>query len=329
MPSVRVVTWPELSESERTSLPAVHVLDGGPIWDEKYLRRIHRGPSPFVDYHAVYAVEKDEVLGFVQVIRTPFRFVGAPRPETVAGLDYVVVRPEALRRGLASQLIQEVHRRERSEGTRWVLLSTRRSWGAHRLYEQLGYRDVYSPVSVLRQVPARAPDRLARGYRIRRARAKDASGLERLLRESERGRSGFVPRSPDSFSWRFRHEWARPRDHHLLLHQGREVGYARISVSPRAVTADEVALTGPDHALPMLLHLEREARGRWLLLQRTTFASDLKGELLARGYRFYPYAHATIMACPIAPGLRGVGAFAPWQATFEDPSFVMHAGDWF
>lgn len=329
MRSVRVVTWPELSEAERASLPAVHVLDGGPIWDEAFLRRVHRGRNPFVDYHAVYAVEKDEVLGFVQVIRTPFRFLGAPRSETVAGLDYVVVRPDALRRGLASRLIQAVHRRERSEGIRWVLLSTRRSWGAHRLYEKLGYRDVYSPVSVLRETSAGSDRRLGRGYRTRRARAQDASELERLLRESERGRSGFVPRTPGSFSWRFRHEWARPRDHLLLLHQGRAVGYARVLLTPRALTADEVVVAGPNHALPMLLLLEREARGRWLLLQRTTFASDLRGELLARGYRFHPLAHATLMACPIAPGLRGSGAFAPWQATFRDPSFVMHAGDWF
>lgn len=326
---MKTKTWPELSPQERQSLPALYVLDGGDTWDDEFLREIHRGPTAFVPYHAVYAVEGGEVLATVQVIRFPFAVRPAGRVLPASGLDYVVTRPDHLRKGLATRLIREVHRREIAAGRRWIFLWTRRSWGAHRAYEKLGYRDVYTPPYALRRVPSAPAPPAPSGYRLRKAKVRDAGLLESILDGCSRGRLGFVPRYRGSFRTRFRLRWCLPQDVRVLLHRGRPVGYVHATRSLRALHVHE-AVVPPAHAQAMLTALERSARGRWLVIGRTNFVVDQRELLRARGYRSYPGTHATLMARPLrrskekaAPGWREL------RGTFSDPRFSLHAGDCF
>jgi GNAT superfamily N-acetyltransferase len=324
---LRTVDWPHLRPETRRGLPPLFVLDGGAPWDDAYLRRIHRAGTNFTPYHAVFALEGTRPLAQAQVIRFSFRFAGEATSRRRSGVDYLVALPGSLRRGLGTRLLREVHRREREAGSDWIFLWTRRSWGAHRLYEKMGYRDVYSPPAAFREIPRSAPD-LPTGFRFRVGAPRDAPLLERLFSRATGDRVGFVPRYPGSFRARFSLEWARAKDHRILLCRGRPVGYARVTTAPRAFVAEEILAVDPTY-VPMLLRgLEHMARGRWLVFSRTTFVSDRKSELLARGYDLFPSSHATLMARPLVSAKAG-GGWAALRRTIEDPRFSLHSGDAF
>jgi GNAT superfamily N-acetyltransferase len=127
---------------------------------------------PTSDYYGVYAVEDDQVLSRVETLQLAFR--GFEGSQTVVGVADVLTRPEGLGRGFARRLLQEVHRRESARGRAWAFLWTHRTWGAHHLYESLGYEDVYSPPTWLRAIPRAMRQAPPAGYRWRSARTRDA-----------------------------------------------------------------------------------------------------------------------------------------------------------
>ncbi len=112
--------------------------------------------------------------------------VGAER---VLGVGDVITNPRDLRHGLATRLMAEVHSRARSDGLRLSFLTTRVSWAAHRAYEKLGYRDVYSAGRALRWVPRSPAVALPRGFSARRGRRSDASALRQSWRRRASGGS--------------------------------------------------------------------------------------------------------------------------------------------
>jgi GNAT superfamily N-acetyltransferase len=324
--TVRVRTLGELTPRQASRIPALFTLDGGEPWDVPQIHKIHRWGANFVPYHGVYATEGDDVLGQIQVIRTPF--TTSRGTFTVSGLDYVVCRPDALRRGLASRLLEEVRRREAAAGMPWIFLWTRRSWGAHRAYEKAGYRDIYSYASAQKGIPRGGAPSAHGGYRWRSVQASDAPLLEGLLRDGSRGRCGFVPRPEGSFRWRFRLGWRRPEDYRLLLHRGRAVGYALVQERTRGKLVSEVVLASPEHQEPMLRSLEGLARGRWLVFVRTSFVRDVQEVLQQRGYDLYPLPHGTLMVRRAARGSTAA-SLAELEQSFRSPRFFCHEGDMF
>jgi len=280
---------------------------------------------PGSDYYAVCAVQDGQVLSRVETLQLTFR--GIEGPQTVAGISDVATRPDGLGRGFARSLLREVHRRELGLGRRWSFLWTHRTWGAHRLYESLGYEDVYSPPNALKEVPRTTRRSPPSGYRWRVAGAGDAERLDGLLHRSTRRRRGFVPRFRGSARIRFRLGWRKPRDHRFLTAGSRAVGYVHLpDTSSWNVTANEVVLTSPDHFGPMLDALEGLARGRWLTIQGTSFVRDAETILAARGYAIYPSSHVVLMAKPLrASASRGEDL----RKVFRDPRFSSHRGDMF
>lgn len=324
---IEVRTFPELTPRQLERFPALFSLDGGyQIWDAREVERIHRAGTAFVDYHALFATEGNDVLAMVQVIRIPF--TSRRGQETVSGLDYVVTRPDAVRRGLASQLIRAVHRREVAAGVHWCFLWTRRSWGAHHGYEKLGYRDVYSPKLAQRHFPGGPRLRMPTGYRWRTVRRSDERLLESLLRRSSQGRLGFVPRIPGSFHWRLHLRWLSLRSVRILSHRGRPVGYAVVQPRTRSVWASDIVVTSPRERVPMLRALQTLAPGRWLVLARSTYVTDCRALLEQQGYDVYPVSHSVLMARPLRPG----GRIGPWpslRAVVRDRRFALQEGDMF
>jgi len=323
--TTRVMTMASLPDSLEPSLAALDWLDNDPPLGAAVLRSARRAGAPLADYIGVVAVDRHEIVARVGVERP--LLTTSEGTERFCAITSVATRPDALRRGLARSLLREVHRRESAEGPRWSLLWTHRTWGAHRLYEQLGYRDVYSPPSALRRIPVRGGHRLARPFALRSANASDAGLLGGILRRATSERLGFLPRHRGSFELRFRLGWRRPQDHHILLEGRRPVGFVHAAQTPRAVLVLEAVVEDPGHATRMLDAVERLARGRWLAFGRTTFVNDAAAALAERGYDRFPRSHTTLMARRLGPH-RARDA-AAWPRLVADPRFSCHGGDMF
>ncbi|MFX1252114.1 MAG: GNAT family N-acetyltransferase [Promethearchaeota archaeon] len=110
----------------------------------KLIRQYDPRPFPFF---ALYASIGGEVAGQVGVFRLPM--VSIEGPEDVGGIWAVCSHPSFERRGIASRLLQEAHERMRTEGLRFSTLGTSKYLVAHPLYYKHGYRDVFSPTSLL------------------------------------------------------------------------------------------------------------------------------------------------------------------------------------
>jgi GNAT superfamily N-acetyltransferase len=322
---MQVFDLDRLPEALLPQLAAFAVSDGDPPQDIRLIRYLQRRGHPASDYWGVYAVEDGEVLSRVETLQLPF--TGRIGRQTVVGISDVLTRPPGVGRGFARALLREVHRREIARGRAWSFLWTHRTWGAHRLYEELGYEDVYSPPHALRRIGRDARREPPGGYRWTEARSSDAGRLERLLHAATDGRLGFVPRSPGSTRTRFLVGWRKPENYRILTAASRPVGYAYVADDSRwNLTVNEVIVTSPDHGAAMLSSLEGSARGRWLTFQGTSFVRDSEAFLRDYGYSVFPASHVVLMAKPLVA--RAVRA-EDLRTVFEDPSFSNHRGDMF
>jgi GNAT superfamily N-acetyltransferase len=307
-------------------LGALNWLDGDPPSDAEFLHRLRKLGAPVSDYQALFAVEGGQVLGKVETAKQSY--VSPAGAEWVVWVSGVETRPDALRRGIARTLLNEVHDRERSAGRRWSILWTHRTWVAHQMYEKLGYTDVYAPPAALQKLPRSQPRLLPMGYDWRPAKSGEHEVLESLLQESSRGRYGFIPRYAGSFRLRFRLGWRRPSDFHILSKDSKDVGYAQVSSSRDARSAYEVVVANPRYAGPMLDALESSAQGRWIALARTTFITDHLKLFRKRGYAVYRRPHPTMMAKSLRPGPPDRPNSNP-STVCRSARFQFHGGDVF
>ncbi|MCI4370905.1 MAG: GNAT family N-acetyltransferase, partial [Thermoplasmata archaeon] len=187
---MRIYELDTLPRSLYPQLGAFALSGGEPPQDIRFVRDVRKLPTAASDYFAVYAVEDGQLLSRIETLDLPFR--GHHGTQRVVGVSDVVTRPDAVGRGLARTLLREVHRRAVPQGRTWSFLWTHRSWGAHRLYESLGYEDVYSPPSALGPFPSRRRGRRTVGYRVTRERSRTGKRLERILTRSTLGRLGFL-----------------------------------------------------------------------------------------------------------------------------------------
>lgn len=321
---MKITDFDHLPRSLYPQLGVLGLLDGETPQGIDFVRRFRALGLPVAEYFAVYAVEDGRILSRVEVVRP--EFTSETGSQVVCGLADVATRPDSVRRGLAGRLIQEVHRRESALGMRWSFLWTHRSWGAHTLYERLGYRDVYSLPCALGPRGGRRTRRLAAGYEWVTVTRRDLPTLGRIFWRSTRGRLGFVRRPPGLLSARVRMGWRVPENHRILYHRGTPVGYAHLTFTPWHVGVNEVLIEDSEHMIPMIDALESTTPERSISLSSTTFVRDAQQELERRGYVVFPLAHATLMARPLTREPRRVEDPARVCA---DPRFSCHRGDTF
>jgi len=322
MTPIRVETVASLRGALSTSFGLLGWSDHDPPLGREEL---HRQGLPWAPYVGLVAIDEDAVLASVLVERHPW--TGPTGTTRIAGVTGVVTRPDATGQGLATRLLRAVHRREAAAGIGLALLWTRRTWGAHRLYERLGYRDVYSAPSAVRAPRSAAVRRPGPAYRWRRATAGDAAHLERLHGAASEDRFGFTPRYPGSFRLRFVFGRRKPADYHLLFLGPRAVGYFYATEGQWYVTVVEGVLRGRAHAATFLDGIEAFARHRWLGFGSTTLASDLRPELLDRGFDYVSSSHATLMARPLSSTRES--SVESVRGVVTDPRFCCHRGDVF
>jgi GNAT superfamily N-acetyltransferase len=279
--------------------PQVQLMDATVGWipvDLHLMEEARRMGYPAPDYFAVFAVEKGEVCSAVRVIRIPYTMAGG-RVETVAAIQGVVTRREQSGRGLARALMGEVHRREAGAGIRFAILWTGHANVAHRLYNSMGYVDVYSPRVAIRKCDAVGSGRTR--LRLKRVTAGDANVIERIHAESTKGRVGFTPRSPGMLRALFRIGFARPGSLRLVCDGEEPVGYVHLQTGKRWAKSEEVTLTDGTEPADVVRLLEAQAKRGWLSLAGT-FVGDSAAMLRGRGYSFSDHAYWGLLARPLS-----------------------------
>lgn len=310
-----------LSGSQATQAAALDWLDGDLPLDARRAARAVRLGYPLAGPGHLYAVERGRVLGKVGLLRLSVRTPSGEEP--VAGISDVVVDPAARGRGIAARLIEQIHASEAAQGIRWALLWTHPSWAAHRLYERIGYVDLFSPPAAAR-APQEGSRSLARPYSIRRARADDARLLDELHRSATADRVGVLPRRRP-FGLRFTLGWRSPKDFHVLSRAGRPVGYFGVTVDRRRTGVTEGLVLSDDHLPALLDAAETAAAGGWLTVGRSTLARDARRLLAERGFEQWESSHTVLMG----RALSARATTAPLTRMTADPRFSSHAGDIF
>ncbi|MDA4127047.1 MAG: GNAT family N-acetyltransferase, partial [Thaumarchaeota archaeon] len=222
--SLRIVDYDELPARLETR---AQILDASVGWmplDFRRMEEARRIGFPAAPYFGVYAVENDEILSTVRVMRIPYTLANGS-VETVSGIQGVITRREWSRRGLARKLLAEVHRREAEAGLGFVMLWTGHSLMAHNLYNSMGYQDIYTPNLAIRKCDGRRAR--PRGYELKTARRSDSELIEKLHSDSTAGRVGFTPRPKGIVSILFK-LWLKPDSFRLILRGGKPIGYAQL-----------------------------------------------------------------------------------------------------
>jgi GNAT superfamily N-acetyltransferase len=204
----------------------------------KHIR--HTDPRPFPCL-SVCAVEDEQVIGHVGVFRLPM--ITTEGREDVGGVWAVSTHPQHAGRGVASQLLEEAHRRMRQAGLRFSTLGTSRSGVSYRLYQKLGYEDIRVWATALaRWETAHQPTRL-------RAQPPGPAGydfVEEMFEDAAKDHLGFA--------WRHK-PFARLRDKvglediWVLWQNNKPVGYALAQVDRAVLEISDLLLkSGVDPA---------------------------------------------------------------------------------
>jgi GNAT superfamily N-acetyltransferase len=294
---VQLLTYDELRPEMAPTLALTHM---GSFGDPPLPRdnQLYRRAGILAPYGGVFAVEGAQVVGQTYVLRFPFRFPDGPG--TMGGIAAVTTRADRGGRGVARRVLEEVHRREREDGVDRVALWTNRSWAAHRLYEKLGYRDIYHPPVAARWLGTRANPPAKRT--VRRARPGDLAAMEELHTRVTADRWGFTPRPA---------RWLRVEakvvgktylaPFWVVLERGRLVGYAQIHVAASRAYCGELIAATSAAGETLRRHVERLAKGKWAVFDRTV-ATDRRALLRRLGYAEVGRAWYVLMgATPRAP----------------------------
>jgi GNAT superfamily N-acetyltransferase len=284
---------------------------------------IYRKSGLLADYAAIFAVEGGEVIGQTIVFRFPYRFPDGAG--TLAGIAAVTTRPDRARRHVAQRIFQEIHERERAAGVDHVALWTNSSWGAHRLYERLGYRDVWFPLTAARLVPKRGPS--TRRSSIRWARRRDLRALDELHDRVCADRLGFAVHAGHGLAVDMDLGYLTPKEELRVYWKGsRPEGYASVSVSKARAECWELVAASTEARDALLADAERRARGKFLSLDCSS-AADHEKALRARGYRVLRQGWYPFMGTSLRRRLTAKSAIAEFGT--GDPRFVCFRSDRF
>ena len=319
---MKIVPFDELTPELDRERALVHLAAFGGVYPARSFELERRRLRNFADYVGVFALDEGRVVGQVFVQRIPYAFRDGPG--TVAGIAAVGTRPDRGRTGVARRLLTEVHRRERAAGIPYAALWTNRSWGAHALYERLGYRDVYSSPWVVR-APDGRKERAIPG--IRPGRGTDVSDVDRLHDRLAADRPGFYHR-PKGFSRvmvRLGH--LDPAKNLLVAHRGRElVGYAYLDPSPWRVVCGELLGDSAGVRRRLVRAVRRAARDRHAVFQHALLWDSpevFRGPASGRA----PYGWYGMMGLRLDRAWTGSEAVRAFATT--DPRFLCLAGDLF
>jgi GNAT superfamily N-acetyltransferase len=262
---MRFLTFDELTPSMEVDRTLIHLTSFGGAFPRQSIEVWRRRMKSFADYVGIFAVERGRLLGQTIVQRIPYTFSAGK--EVVSGIAAVGTRPDRRRSGVARAILTEIHQREKDAGIRFSTLWTNRSWGAHALYEKLGYRDVYSaPWAVHAPLGRRLPK--SRG--VRSARRSELTNLERLHAQQAQGRLGFL-REPNGYLRAAveAHELDPSKDLIVVRSDGQVRGYAVLESTSHRVICGELVADSRTIRKRLVSEIERRAGSRPFAFQHT------------------------------------------------------------
>ena len=275
---MRIVPWDRLPRSLDPQRVALELAAFSGYVTRRTVGILRRRWPLLSDYVGLFALEEETVVGQLLIRRLPFRT--AAGVERVAGIASVTTRFDAQRRGVARALVQEAHRREAAAGMRFALLWTNPSWYAHRLYEELGYRDVWSSPSAVRLLPRRRPS--PRGLTLRPATPSELGGLEALHAEVARDDTGFSPRLRGFLREGHAAGYLDLEGLLVLRRRGERLGYAVVAKGHDLLRCGEIV--APRAAMPAMLDALEARASHGVLALGNTPVRALDAELRRRGY---------------------------------------------
>ena len=291
---MRLLTFDELTPPMEVDRTLLHLASFGGTFPRRSINLLRRRLKAMPEYAAVFAVERGRLLGQTYVLRVPYTFPDGT--EMVTGIAGVGTRPDRRRAGVARAILSEVHRREKEDGIRFSTLWTNRSWGAHGLYEKLGYRDVYAPPWAVHAPLARSP-RPRPGARA--ARRSDLAELERLYARRSEGRLGFTHRPVGSFSGAAAAGELDPAtDIMILRSRGRVRGYALLETTRWRVICGELVADSSATRRALVSEVERRARRRPFAFTHTP-VTDAPEIFRGNGFSTIPTGWFVLMASSI------------------------------
>ncbi|MGD0719222.1 MAG: GNAT family N-acetyltransferase [Thermoplasmata archaeon] len=319
---MRFLTYDELTPSMEVDRILIHLASFGGVFPRRSIERWRHRKKDFAEYVAVFAEERGRLLGQTFVLRVPYTFPDGT--EFVSAIAAVGTRPDHGRRGVARAILTEVHRREREAGIRFSTLWTNRSWGAHGLYEQLGYRDVYSSPWVV-HAPVHAV--LPRPRGVRPARREDLADLERLHARQARGRLGFL-REPDGYLAvaTAAREIDPAKELVVLRAAGRLQGYARVESDPYRTVCGELVTSSRAARRALIAEVQRRAKRTSFAFQQTP-VRDTPKLFRSPGYTAVPTGWYVLMANAL--GRTWSSRAAVERFATNDRRFLCMSGDRF
>lgn len=321
---MRILNYDELSPSMEQDRTLSNIAAFGGVLSPQRIEVIRRNLKLFSDYVGVFAVEGDRLLGHVYVLRIPYTFRDGP--ELISGIASVGTRPDVGRSGVARALLTEAHRRECAAGLRFAALWTNRSWGAHNLYETLGYRDVYSSPWVVRS--PRHPRTLKRPVPgLRFARPSDLDEIDKLHDQVATGRLGYC-RRPFGFTRASVQMGNIDPEKNLLVYRkgGRLLGYAHLDRNSNRVICSELVAESAGASKSLIAGLNRVTRGTPLSFQHT-FVSDHPELFRDAAFASIPIGWYVMMGASFARSWTQDEAIR--QFATNDPRFLCLGGDRF
>lgn len=319
---MRILTYDELTPSMEVDRTLIHLASFGGAFPRRSIDIWRRRSKSLADYVGLFAVERGRVLGQTFVLRIPYTFAGGT--EVVSGIAAVGTRPDRRRAGVARAILTEVHHRERDAGVRFSTLWTNRSWGAHALYEELGYQDVYSSPWAVHAPLASRPPGPRRG---RPARRSDLTDIEELHSRLARGRLGFL-REPNGYLKVAvaADELDPGKELVVLRSDGRLRGYAHVDASPYRVICGEMVATSLAARRSLMAEVERRSRRRPFAFQHTPVA-DAFEMFRGGGFSTVPTGWFVLMAAELGRTWSSRDALS--QFATADRRFLCMAGDRF
>jgi GNAT superfamily N-acetyltransferase len=182
---------------------------------------IHLHDPRAFPFFCLYAQVDNSVAGQVGVFRLPV--VSTEGADEVGGVWAVCGHPEYANQGIATGLLKEAHARMRAAGLRFSTLGTDRYRVAHRLYEKLGYQDVFSSPSIVAR-----QEKLPETNVLRAAPAghENLSLADQLFEQIAAGGLGFARRHRPFFLFLERRSYLRGEDLWIIWRGKEAVGYA-------------------------------------------------------------------------------------------------------
>jgi len=319
---MRFLTFDELTPSMEVDRTLLHLASFGGTFPRRSVNLLRRRLKMMPDYAAIFAVERGRLLGQTYVLRVPYTFPDGT--ELVTGIAGVGTRPDRRRAGVAKAILTEVHRREREDGVRFSTLWTNRSWGAHALYEKLGYRDVYAPSWAVHAPLAHSP-RPRHGARA--GRRSDLPELERLHARRSEGRLGFARRPVGFFSGAAAAGELDPGTEVVVRRSGGRLrGYALLEATRWRVICGELVADSEATRQALVSEVERRARRRPFAFTHTP-VTDTPKLFRGNGFSTVPTGWFVLMASSL-DGDWSARAASSRFAT-EDPRFLCLSWDRF